>query len=114
MTTLTVPTAVLGQLSYHVGCAARLAAAQRQDESIPHAVLAWGVLESLGGEHLDRIRSSFDLPDDVGDLDSPQAAPVRQRAEELALQLCAHFTSEGQHQLARLYQDVYDRLATAA
>lgn len=113
MSTITIPTVLLGQLSYHVGCAARLAASGHSEESIPHAVLAWGVLESIGGEHLDRLRASLDLPNDVADLGTPEAAPVRKRAEELALQLCAHFTSEGQHQLARLYQDVYDRLVTA-
>ena len=37
---------------------------------------------------------------------------VRRPTEELALQLCSHFTSAGRHELATLYQDAYQLLAS--
>lgn len=110
MTTIDVPAAALAQLAYHIGCAANLAASSRSSESIPHAVMSWALLEAIGGAALDDAVHGFDLPDDVGDIRAPDAAPVRERAEELALQLCAHFTSEGRHDLAHLYQTAYELL----
>lgn len=100
----------LGQLAYHVACAAHLAAGERNDECVPHAVLSWALLEAIGGDQLDAAISGFDLPDDVGDIRSPTAKPIRARAEDLALQLCAHFTSTGRHDVGQLYQDAYERL----
>ena len=113
MTTIDVHPSALGQLAYHVACSAHLAAGERSDECVPHAVLSWALLEAIGGEQLDAAISGFDLPDDIGDIRAPAAKPIRERAEELALQLCAHFTSEGRHDVGQLYQDAYELLTAA-
>jgi hypothetical protein len=110
MTTIDVQPSALGQLAYHVACAAHLAAGERSEDCVPHAVLSWALLEAIGGEHLEAAINGFDLPDDVGDIRSRAAQPVRDRAGELALQLCAHFTSEGRHDVGGLYQAAYERL----
>lgn len=110
MTSIDVPPAVLGQLAYHVACAANLAAGPRPDDCVPHAVLSWALLGAIGGDGLEVALTGSDLPQEIGDIRSPAAAPIRERAEELALQLCAHFTSEGRHDLSQLYQDAYARL----
>lgn len=104
----------LGQLAYHVACAAHLAAGERSEDCVPHAVLSWALLEAIGGDRLDSAIAGFDLPDEVGDIRSPAGKPIREHAEELALQLCAHFTSEGRHDVGQLYQDAYERLTAPA
>ena len=114
MTTLNVKPAALGQLAYHIACAAQLAASDQADECVPHAVLSWALLEAIGGDNLDASTTGFDLPDDIGDIGKPTAHHVRERAEDLALQLCAHFTSEGRNDVAELYQTAYDRLTAVA
>ena len=63
MTTIDVHPSALGQLAYHVACSAHLAAGERSDECVPHAVLSWALLEAIGGEQLDAamLRSLLDL-----------------------------------------------------
>ncbi len=109
MTTIDVQPSALGQLAYHVACAAHLAAGERSDSCVPNAVLGWALLETIGGEQLDAAINGFDLPDEIGDIRSPAAEPIRDRAEE-TLQLCAHLTSEGRHDVGQLYQDADERL----
>ena len=77
MTTIDVHPSALGQLAYHVACSAHLAAGERSDECVPHAVLSWALLEAIGGEQLDAAISGFDLPDDIGDIRAPAAKPIR-------------------------------------
>jgi hypothetical protein len=105
-----IDTAVLGQLAYHVRFAAALAAEGRGDESVPHSVLAWAVLQSAGGDALRDAVAAFDLPDEIGGVHRIGALDACRPAEELALQLCAHFTSAGQHVVAQLYQSAYQVL----
>jgi hypothetical protein len=104
---------VLGQVAYHVRCAAGLAAVGRSEECARHALLSWALLEAVGGDALRDAVGALDLPDDVGDVNGTAAGPVRRTTEELALQLCAHFTSEGRHRLAEVYQGAYQRLVSA-
>jgi hypothetical protein len=98
---IVVPPASIGQRAYLVRCAA----AAPDVGTTAHAMLAWALLESIGGDDLRDVVAALDLPDDAGDPRDPVAAPARHTAEELALQLCAHFTSEGRSDLAQLYQD---------
>jgi hypothetical protein len=109
-----IESAVLGQLAYHVRFAAALAADGRGDESVPHAVLSWALLRSAGGDALREAAAAFDLPDEIGGVHRVGALDECKPAEELALQLCAHFTSSGQHVLAQLYHDAYQVLASDA
>lgn len=103
---------VLGQIAYHVRCAAGLAATGSAENGARHAVLSWALLETAGGRPVREAIDSLDLPDDVGDVRGEAATALRRGTEELALQLCAHFTSEGRHRLAQLYQDAYQLLVT--
>lgn len=105
-----VPASALGQLAYHVATAAQLAVTDRSDDCVPHAVLSWALLEAIGGDRLGGAIDGFDLPNEFGDVAGPAGKHIRERAEELALQLCAHFTSEGQHDVSQLYHDAYGRL----
>jgi len=107
-----IDSTVLGQLAYHVRFAAALAADGRGDESVPHAVLSWALLRSAGGEALRDAAAAFDLPDEIGGVHRVGLLDECKPAEELALQLCSHFTSAGQHVLAQLYQNAYQVLAS--
>ena len=107
-----IDSAALGQLVYHVRFAAALAADGRGDESVPHAVLSWALLRSAGRDALSEAVVAFDLPDEIGGTHRVELLDECKPAEELALQLCAHFTSAGQHVLALLYQDAYQVLAS--
>jgi hypothetical protein len=109
-----IASAVLGQLAYHVRFAAALAADGRADESVPHAVLSWALLRSASGDAWRESVAAFDLPDEIGGVHRVAALDECKPAEELALQLCAHFTSAGQHALAQLYQGAYQVLASDA
>jgi hypothetical protein len=105
-------TDVLAQLAYHMRCSAGLAADGDRDACVPHAVLAWALLEAVGGQPLHEAIDALDLPDDLGDVHGGSRA-FRRPTAELALQLCAHFTSEGRHDLAGLYQHAYQLVAPA-
>ena len=104
----------LGQVAYHMRRAAGLAIDGQVEPCAGHALLAWALLEGVGGEALQESLRSLDLPDDLGELDVAVPSPLRRTGEELALQLCAHFTSEGRHDLAELYQQAYRGLARPA
>jgi hypothetical protein len=107
-----IESAALGQLAYHIRFAAALAADGRGDESVPHAVLSWALLRSAGGDALRESVAAFDLPDEIGGVHRVEPLDECKPAEELALQLCSHFTSDGQHALAQLYQRAYQLLAS--
>ena len=62
--------------------------------------------------HCAEAVAAFDLPDEIGGTHRVELLDECKPAEELALQLCAHFTSAGQHVLALLYQDAYQVLAS--
>jgi hypothetical protein len=109
-----IESAVLGQLAYHIRFAAALAADGRGDESVPHAILSWALLQSAGGNALRESVAAFDLPDEIGGVHRVGSLDECKPAEELALQLCAHFTSAGQHALAQLYHGAYQVLASDA
>jgi hypothetical protein len=94
----------LGQLAYHVRRAASLAARGRGDEGAPHAILAGALLDVIGGEPLAQAVAALDLPD-AADGGPPTTSVPRTQAMQLGVQLIAHFTSEGRHDLATLYQD---------
>jgi hypothetical protein len=111
---ITLDVAALGQLAYHSRCAAALAAEGSGDAAAPHALLSFALLHSLGGAELERTMHALDLPDTVGDFKGPKGERVRATADELALQLVAHFTSEGRHDLAGLYTDACDLMRATA
>ncbi|MEK7426037.1 MAG: hypothetical protein AAB131_19610 [Actinomycetota bacterium] len=101
----------LGQLAYHVHWSAALAAAGRGEEAAPHTILAGTLLDVLGGEPLRAAAAAFDLPEVVDDRSSATAKGHRAVAVQLGLQLVAHFTSDGRHDLADVYQEVTRRIA---
>jgi hypothetical protein len=101
----------LGQIAYHMRRAAALAIDGQLEPSAGHSLLAWALLEDLGGAELQESLRALDLPDDLGELDVAVPSSLRRTGEELALQLCAHFTSEGRHDLAELYQQAFRGLA---
>jgi len=94
---------VLGHFAYHVRCAAGLTAADRAQEAAAHTFLAWALLDALGADQVHQAVRALDLPDQVGDLAAVAGHPARATASQLAVQLVAHFTSEGRHDLAELY-----------
>jgi hypothetical protein len=108
--TVSLDHGTLGQLAYHVRCSATLAAAGRGDEAAPHAILARALLDVLGGDALAQAVAALDLPDAATGSASAAAAAHRTRAIQLGVQLVAHFTSEGRHDLANLYQDATARV----
>jgi hypothetical protein len=108
--TVRIESAVLGQLAYHIRFAAGLAAEGRGEESVPHAVLSWALLRSVGGDALREAMANLDLPDRIGAENAVVADNVRKPTQELALQLCAHFTSVGHNELSQLYHDTYRTL----
>jgi hypothetical protein len=103
----------LAQLRYHVRWSASLAADGRSDDSAHHAMLAGALLDVLGGAPLAAAATAFDLPD-VPPPTTPAAAAQRERAVQLGLQMVSHFTSDGRHDLADLYQDATHRIRTSA
>jgi hypothetical protein len=111
-TTLGIDNDRLGQLCYHVRWSAALAADGRTGDSAPHAILAGALLDVLGGEQLAAASAALDLPDVVSDHSSATAAAHREAAQQLGLQLVAHFTSDGRHDLADLYHEAARRVAT--
>ncbi len=110
MSTRDLTDAALAQVAYHVASAAKLATGSAPAECVPHSVLSWALLRSAGDGALADATGSFDLPDIDAELRTEGGLHARRRAEDLALQLCAHFTSEGHHELAPLYQDAYSLL----
>lgn len=112
--TLTLDHATLGQLAYHLRCSAGLTCSGGTDESAAHALLGWALIETIGGEELDLAMAALDLPDRVGDLSAPGGRHILAQAQQLALQLVAHFVSDGRHDLAGLYQGAFDRITTVA
>lgn len=101
----------LGQLWYHVRWSAALAADGRTGDSAPHAILAGALLDVLGGEQLTAASAALDLPDVTSDHASTTATAHREAATQLGLQLVAHFTSDGRHDLADLYHEATRRVA---
>ncbi|MEZ5219304.1 MAG: hypothetical protein R2705_14985 [Ilumatobacteraceae bacterium] len=111
--TMSLDIGALGQLSYHLQCAAALSADGASDQAAGHTLLSWALLDALGGAALTEAVDALDLPRGVGDLRASGATRVRAHADELGLQLLAHFTSEGRHDLASLYREACDRMVTA-
>jgi hypothetical protein len=107
---VTIDLAVLGQLAYHVNRVA-VTAGEDGDACVTHAALSWALLNSIGEGELAALIDELDLPD-VGTAAGSEM--IQRRAGHLALQLCSHFTSEGQHELAGLYHDAYQRIVAAS
>jgi hypothetical protein len=110
MSELVLPAAVAGQLAFHARMAAAAAVARGDGEADTEALLAWTILVDTG----------VDAP--LADLPGPRiakASTVRledtcRRTEALALELQAHFVSEGQGELAELYARAATRVQDAA
>lgn len=90
-------------IGYHLDLSVRLAAAGEVDESASEAVLALALL-SIGSEPSGASR--------LGDLPAPESlvpdgertASIRRRGHALALEIQAHYASEGRHDLAGAYE----------
>lgn len=109
-TAVTIDLAVLGQLAYHLNLVAATAG-EEGDACVAHAALSWALLNSIGEGQLASVIDELDLPEISSDLAASDE--VKRRAGHLALQLCSHFTSEAQHDLAGLYHDAYLRITEA-
>jgi hypothetical protein len=93
------------QLSYHLRMVVALATAGEMAECASEAALAWTILSMAGPEAVSALGA--DLPDvDVIAVSEAQWDAVLRRAHALALQLQAHFVSEGQSATAALYEGV--------
>ena len=103
----------LGQICYHLRWSAALSARGDTDQAVPHAILAGALLDVIGGEQLRTASSTLDLPEAIADPSSPRIATHRATTVELGLQLVSHFTSDGQHRLADLYQEATRRVSAA-
>ncbi len=91
------------QLAYHLYMAVRFAAADDLVECASETALACTILSAHGG--LDAAASAEDLVDSVAmGATEGQWDVLRRRTEALALQLQAHFVSEGQHATATVYE----------
>lgn len=95
------------QLLHHVTRAAAMAAADDTRRCAPEAVLSWAILRDAGLVAPPGWADD-DLPFEPSPLHGPGGAAARRAGIDLALQLCAHFTSEGRSEQAMFYQ----RLAT--
>ena len=108
---VTVDHGMLAQLCYHVRWTATLSTNERGRDAAPHAIIAGALLDVLGGDELKRATTALDLPDVAVDHTSSSAGAHRADAVELGLQLVSHFTSDGRHDLADLYQEATRRIA---
>jgi hypothetical protein len=108
---ITMDNGQLAQLCYHVRWSAALAADGRTGDSAPHSILAGALLDVLGGEQLTAASAALDLPDVTTDHASATATAHREAAAQLGLQLVAHFTSDGRHDLADLYHEATRRVS---
>jgi hypothetical protein len=103
MADLTVPELAATQLSYHLRMAAGFAAASDVRECASEAVLAWTILSLYESVHAD----AGDLPGiRVAGVSDAQWDSALRRAQALALELQAHFVSEGQYATAEIYEAV--------
>lgn len=106
MSDLVLPETAACHLAYHARMAARFGAEGDLEECASEALLAWAILDAHGGRQAAESLTS-DLPDGriraeawSGDSD------VRRRAHALALELLAHYVSEGQADSAALYESL--------
>ena len=100
----------LGQLAYHIRWSAALAAEGQHTNAAQHAIIAEALLDVLGGDSLRAASSALDLPDVDARSWSDAAIAQREAAVELGFQLVSHFTSDGRHDLADLYQETTRRI----
>lgn len=107
MTDICVPGEVASQLAYHMGAAVRLATAGRPIESASETVLAWALLSAYG--HPDAELAALDLPT-LAVAPALRWDDLLRRTQALALQLQAHFVSEGQHATATVYETAAGRV----
>ncbi len=73
-------------------------------------MVAAALLDTVSGGVLAGVDSALDLPDVVVD-QSDTARRHQATAVELGLQLVSHFTSDGRHDLADIYQQATTRLS---
>lgn len=90
------------RIDYHLRASIVLTAAGRPAEAASEGIVALSLFRL---EHGDVGRGVEDLPS-AGSLDPAQRREVAGRAGALSRQLQAHYTSEGQHEVARLYEQV--------
>jgi len=110
MADLVVPELAAAQLTYHLRMAAGFAAAGEVRECASEAALAWTVLSLYGGVDAD----AGDLPSlRVAGVSDAQWDSVLRRTQALALELQAHFVSEGQYATAAIYEAVGDAVPGA-
>ena len=97
-----LPSEVATQLLYHVHLAAQLNATGEHERGAAESVLVWGLVTSLGV--LGEARGPADDLPPVPPWPTGATGVVRS-GHMLALQLQAHFTSEGRSELAVAYAD---------
>lgn len=102
----------LGQLAYHIRWSAALAAEGQHANAAQHAIIAEALLEVLGGDALRAASAALDLPDVDAKPSSDEAIAQREAAVRLGFQLVSHFTSDGRHDLADLYQETTRRITS--
>ena len=103
---LLLPAAVVPHLGYHAHLAAEFGSGGHADEAASEALLAWTILAVHGASEA-HLLITGDLPTDrVAGVEPAQRTETRRRAHTLALELQAHFQSEGQSAAARLYERV--------
>ncbi len=96
------PQALAARIYYHLRTSIVLGATDRPAEARTEALVALALLRIERPDTGDEID---DLPR-AGNLDRAQRDDIANRTVALARQLQAHYTSDGQHDISRLYEDV--------
>ena len=102
MAELTLPHVVAAQVDEHLRIAVGLAMAGKATEAAGEAALARMLMRLSGTADLPRLT---DLPR-MADLTDDQRRRLKQTTCALALDFEAHFVSEGQHELANMYEAI--------
>lgn len=96
-------TSFTGDIAYHLDLAVRLAGGDEHGQAASETAVALALLSTQ--LDLPTVPEAGDLPGGAVLLaDGEKLAPIRDRARALALEIAAHFVSEGQHGRADAYQ----------
>ena len=99
-------------IGYHLDLSVHLAASGETDEAASETALALALLSTHVG--LEPEKPWSDLPPQaVLTSDGEQTKTIYSRAHALAMEIQAHYVSEGQHELATAYETAATWLASS-
>lgn len=100
-------------IRYHLELGVRLIAAGRSDEAASETALALALLRNRLGSAAEAAQRDLPPAEAVA-ADGAAVAAIHARARALAMEIQAHYVSEGQHELATAYEDAASWLASTA